>query len=65
MAKIIDEKHVNNIRLLILDEKCSIYNEEIKIRGKTYKTVDVYDLPKSVAIICDEDENSFVGSEIF
>lgn len=64
MALILDEKQVNNIRLLILDKEKDTENSNVEINGKAFTTVDVYDLPNSLAIVCDANERSFIGMMI-
>ena len=61
MSLILDEKQVDNTRLLILDKEKETQNNKIEINGKVFTTVDVYDLPNSLAIVCDAKEGSFIG----
>ncbi len=65
MAKIIDEIQLNDTRLLALDgEPPEDMFDTVKIDGVTYKSFIVYDLPKSVAVVCKPNEESLIGKVV-
>ncbi len=68
MAKIIDEiqtPNTRNKRLLILDEDLWLKSgNSVKIGNSVYKSLTVYDMKHSIAIICDPSTGSLVGKTI-
>ena len=64
-AKIIDEKQVNQTRLLILDRNLPKgMGDKLMIDGETFVRLDLYDLSNAVAISCPQNAASFVGKTI-
>lgn len=64
-ARIIDEKQINQTRLLILDRNLpKEIGDNVKIDGKIFSRLDLYDLSNAVAIECPQNTNSFVGKTI-
>lgn len=62
LVKVIDEKQIGKTRLLILDNEPPKHIENnVKIGNKVFKRLDLYDLNKAIAIVCDEDTHSMIG----
>lgn len=59
------EKQTGKYRLLIFDSELpKTTKSQVIIDNKRYTTVIVYDLPNSIAILCDENTPTLIGQNV-
>ena len=61
MSKVIDTFHVEKYTVLILDEMPRTDYHKFRIDGKEFEPVPVYDAPRCIAIMSDE---QFLGKTV-